>query len=150
MISPMRTELEDLYLVAINFIRYKKKNIQIPFYQLLLRKTRDNVINSDNVKRAKYGCILSELIQTSYSKQVHLSRTYSQLLFLYTLSCPRNMQLNPGLLNIVGTNNSSLDSLFIQQCPPSITPINTKVWSFLRRRVLLLIKSDAIKLPPSV
>lgn len=114
MISPMRTELEDLYLVAINFIRYKKKNIQIPFYQLLLRKTRDNVINSDNVKRAKYGCILSELIQTSYSKQVHLlSRTYSQLLFLYTctLSCPRNMQLNPGLLNIVGTNNSSLDSL---------------------------------------
>lgn len=25
MISPMRTELEDLYLVAINFIRYKKK-----------------------------------------------------------------------------------------------------------------------------
>lgn len=25
MISPMRTELEDLYLAAINFIRYKKK-----------------------------------------------------------------------------------------------------------------------------
>lgn len=138
MISPMRTELEDLYLAAINFIRYKKKNIQIPFYQLLLRKTRGNVIYSDNVKRAKYGCILSELIQTSYSKQVHLlSRTYSQLLFLYKLSCPRNMQLNPGLLNIVGTNNSSLDSL----CPPSITPINTKMWSFLRRRVLLLIKA---------
>lgn len=85
MISPMRTELEDLYLAAINFIRYKKKYLDS--FLLAFGERRDNIVNSDNVKRAKIGLHSSELIQTSYSKQVHLlTRTYSQLLsFIHCL-----------------------------------------------------------------
>lgn len=83
--SPMRTELEDLYLAAINFIRYKKKYLDS--FLLAFGERRDNIVNSDNVKRAKIGLHSSELIQTSFSKQVHLlTRTYSQLLsFIHCL-----------------------------------------------------------------
>lgn len=87
MISPMRTELEDLYLAAINFIRYKKKKYLDFFLLAFAEKDKRQHYKFRQRKPPKIRMHSAELIQTSYSKQVHfLTRTYSQFLsFIHCL-----------------------------------------------------------------
>lgn len=60
------------------------------------------------------------------------------------------MQLNPGLLNIVGTNNSSLDSLLHIVVSALYNPDQYQSVVVFKKTRAIAYYSDAIKLPPSV
>lgn len=60
------------------------------------------------------------------------------------------MQLNPGLLNIVGTNNSSLDSLLHTVVSALYNPNQYQNVVVFKKTRAIAYYSDAIKLPPPV